>query len=368
LFDNHHGEIMQRLITAILFLLTVTTPVSAQWFDWQTPGIPRTADGRADLSAPAPRSANGHPDLTGLWLPVNASGSLYDIDNLQGWALDAMAEQQSTFYLNDPRFHCLPSGPGSYTAGASTGGTRRIVQHPDFIAVLTYEMNYRQIHTDGRPIPEIILPSWEGYSTGYWDGDTLVVETNGFNDKTWLTREGLPHTDQLRITERYTRSDFGHIALDVTYEDPGTFTQPVQATIELEIRVDTDILESICNESETGQLHYTGEITQTEVKVVEVPDELLDTYVGTYQGLWLGRLITAEVFLEDGELFLTRTPLYSDTGGNTDSATSLLIAQSENAFDSSFGLGWVFNADENGEVSSVSEVHVSGAWTFKRIE
>jgi hypothetical protein len=229
-------------------------------------------------------------------------------------------------------------------------------------------MNYRQIHTDGRPIPEVILPSWEGYSAGYWEGDTLVVETNGFNDKTWLNREGLPHTDQLRITERYTRSDFGHIVLDVTYEDPGTFTQSVQATIDLEIRVDTDILESICNESETGQLHYTGEITQTEVKVVEVPEELLDTYVGTYQGLWLGRLITAEAFLEDGELFLTRTPRYSDTGGNTDSATSLLIAQSENAFDSNFGLGWIFNADENGDVSSVSEVHVSGAWTFKRIE
>ena len=88
---------MQRLITAILFLLTVSTSVSAQWFDWQTPGIPRTADGRADLSAPAPRSVDGHPDLTGLWLPVNASGSLYDIDNVQGWALDAMTEQQSTY-------------------------------------------------------------------------------------------------------------------------------------------------------------------------------------------------------------------------------------------------------------------------------
>src|SRR5690606_25742194 len=96
--------------------------------------------------------------------------------------------------------------------------------------------------------------------------------------------------------------------------------------------------------------------------------DLLQRYVGTYRGVWLGNLITAVVTLENGELYLTRTPRYSDTGGNTNSDTSRLVPQSENAFDSSFGLGWVFNVNEDGEVESVSEVHVSGAWSFPRVD
>ena len=127
------------------------------------------------------------------------------------------------------------------------------------------------------------------------------------------------------------------------------------------------MLEVVCNESETGQRHYSGNLDQAQTKVVEVPEDILRRYVGTYRGIWLGNTITAVVTLEDGELHLTRTPRYSDTGGNTDSDTSRLIPQSENAFDSSFGLGWVFNVDENGEVESVSEVHVSGAWAFPRV-
>jgi hypothetical protein len=109
-------------------------------------------------------------------------------------------------------------------------------------------------------------------------------------------------------------------------------------------------------------------MSQSEQKLVEVPVEILEKYVGTYRGIWLGNQITAEVTLENGELSLKRTPRYSDTGGNIDYDTSRLIAQSENAFDSSFGLGWVFNVGANGKVQSVSEVHVSGAWRFARVE
>jgi hypothetical protein len=109
-------------------------------------------------------------------------------------------------------------------------------------------------------------------------------------------------------------------------------------------------------------------MSQAEAKLVEVPEATLERYVGTYQGIWLGNLITAEVTLEDGELFLKRTPRYSDTGGNTNYDTSRLVAQSQNAFDSNFGLGWVFNVDADGVATSVSEVHVSGAWPFERVE
>lgn len=355
-------------LTSLPILLALASPVQAQWFDWKSPTVPRTAAGEPDLSAPAPRTAEGLPDMSGLWVPADAHGTVFDDSRIQGWALQAMAEQENDFYRNDPRFHCLPSGPGSYPAGISVGGTRRIVQNPDVIAVLNPDMTYREIFMDGRELEaDPLLPTWMGYSVGRWEGDTLVVMSNGYNDKTWLTREGLPHTAQLRITERYRRVDFGHIDLTITYEDPGTFTEPVQAIVNLEFRPDTQMLEVVCNESETGRSHYSGEISQANEKVVEVPQEVLEKYVGTYQGIWLGNLITAEVTLEDGELYLTRTPRYSDTGGNSDSDTSRLIPQSETAFDSSFGLGWIFNVDDDGQATSVSEVHVSGAWPFERV-
>jgi hypothetical protein len=357
-----------RLLTVSL-LLVASAPLFAQWFDWNTPGIPRTDVGRVNFTAPAPRTNEGQTDFSGLWVPTDARGSLFDSTNIQDWALDVMTAQQRDFFRNEPRFHCLPDGPASYPAGSSVGGTRRLVQSPTFIAELRPDMMYRQIFLDGRELVENpLLPTWMGYSAAHWERDVLVVESNGFNDKTWLTREGLPHTDQLRITERYHRPDFGHIELEVIYEDPGTFKETAQAFIDLIYRADTDILEVACNESETAQSHYSGQLTQTENKNIEISEAILETYLGVYEGFWLGNPISAEVTLEDGELYLTRTPRYSDTGGNTDSATSLLTAQSENAFDSTFGLGWVFNTNENGEVISVSEVHVSGAWTFERVE
>ena len=351
---------LQRLATLII-LLVATSPLSAQWLTLPTPGIPRTADGALDLSAPVPRGADGHPDLSGLWVPVDARGSLFDPDKIQEWARQVMAEQEGNFFGNEPRFHCLPSGPASYPAGSLASGMRRIVQHPTFIAILNSDMTYRQIFMDGRELETNPFPTWMGYSVAHWDGDSLVVESNGFNDKTWLNGKGLPHTDLLRITERYRRVDFGHIELEVTYEDPGTFTEPVQALIEMEYRADFELLESVCNESSIGLSHWNGEINQAEDKVVDVPEEILATYVGTYQGIWLGRIITAEILLEDGEMFLVRTPPYSYTGGNSDSAKSRLIPQSETAFDCSCGVGFVFKVNDEGIATEVSEVHVSGA-------
>ena len=360
---------MRRLAVSLV-LTAVCLPLHAQWFDWQSPLVPRTADGRPDMDAPAPRTPDGRIDLSGQWVPADASGSLFDDSKILGWALEAMAAAEASFYTEDPRFHCLPSGPSWLPAGPSAGGARQILQRPEIVAILHSDMTYRQVFMDGRSLePDPILPTWMGYSAGHWDGDTLVVESNGYNDKTWLTREGLPHTSQLRITERYTRLDYGRMQLEVEYVDPGTFTEPVQAVIELVLQPDGAMLEVVCNESETGQQHYTGDMTQSEQKIVEVPIETLEKYVGTYQGIWLGRLITAEVRLENGELWLKRTPRYSDTGGNTDYDSSVLVPQSQSAFDSDFGLGWIFVVDDAGDVASrVDEVHVSGAWPFERID
>jgi hypothetical protein len=357
----------QRLATLIILLLA-GFPLSAQWLDFLTPDIPRTADNQPDLTAPAPKNAEGYPDLSGMWVPVDAHGSLFDPDKTQEWARQLMAEHESNFFGKEPRFNCLPNGPASYPASALADGMRRFVQRPTFLAILSSDMTYRQVFLDGRELETDPFPTWIGYSAAHWEGDTLVVESNGYNDKTWLNGLGLQHTDRLRITERYQRVDFGHIKLEITYDDPGTFTEPVQALVEMEYRADTALLENVCNESSIGLSHWKGEIKQAEEKAVDVSEEILATYVGTYEGIWLGNVITAEIVLEDGEISLIRTPPYGDNiGGNIESAKSRLIPQSENAFDCSCGVGFVFKANGEGVVTGVEEVHVSGAWPFKRV-
>lgn len=359
---------MQKFLAFVL-TVSVVSPLYAQWFDWSYPQVPRTSEGKPDMTAAVPSTPDKRVDLSGLWVPVNASGSLYDASRLRGWAQDALAEAKRNFYRNDPRLHCLPSGPGSWAAEGIAGGMRRIVQHPEVIAVLNEDMTHRQIYMDGRGLEaETVLPSWMGYSVGRWEGDTLVVQSNGFNGKTWLTQKGHQHTDSLHITERYTRLNYGNMRLEVTYEDPNTFVDgPVQATIDLLLLPEATMFEVVCNESKTGQQHYTGELAQSEKKAVSVPAEVLQEYVGTYRGFWANRQVTAEITLQDGDLMLKRTPRYSLSGGNNDFDVTRLVAQSENAFDSSLGLGWVFNRNEAGEVVSLSEVHVSGAWPLERI-
>ena len=351
---------------AIFIVLTMSAPVTAQWLDLKTPGLPRTDEGRVDLSAPVPRNADGRPNLSGLWVPREVSGDFLNSENVQEWAQQRMEASEENFFADSPRFNCLPSGPGSYPAGAAYGGMRRFVHGPGIIAVLNSDLTYRQIFLDGRELEAEPFPTWTGYSVGHWDGDTLVVESNGYNDRTWLHGEGLPHTENLRITERYRRTAFGHMQLDITYDDPGTFHSPVNATIALRFAADTELLEVVCNESSKGTSHYNGEISEAVQKIVEVPEDVLATYVGTYQGRWLGNPITAEVTLEDGALHLERTPPYSDA----EDAASLklrLIAQSQNAFDCPCGLGFIFSAEEDGMTTELLEVHVSGAWTFRRV-
>ena len=196
-------------------------------------------------------------------------------------------------------------------------------------------------------------------------GDALVIESNGYNDKTWLHRDGLPHTESLRIMERYSRPDFGHMRIDVTYEDPGTFTSKVSGVIEMEYVADSELLEVVCNESSQGTSHYSGTASEAEEKVVAVGEKTLEKYVGTYQGIWLGNLITLEVTREDAELYIERSPPYAETG-IAHVGKSRLIAQSENAFECC-GLGFIFAAEEKGVTTEILEVHVSGAWAFDRV-
>ncbi len=353
----------RRLATLVLLLtsaLTSTTAVNAQWLELRTPGIPRAADGKPDLTAPAPRTADGKPELTGLWRPAGTSGDLRDTTKIQAWARTAMAEHERNYYKNGPHMLCLPSGP-AFVAGG--GGMRRIVQSPTMIAVLNGDLTYRQIYMDGRALEPDPLPIWMGYSTGRWDGETLVVESNGFNDRTWLHQEGLPHTDKLRITERYRRLDFGHMQLDVTYDDPGTFDAPLKASMKLEYAADDVILESVCNEAtEGGVKHWVGDkASDNRPTAVDVPADLLEKYAGTYQGYWLDNWITAVFTLEDGSLFLQRN----------DREKSALLPQSETTFvcpSCQWGQPYVFSREGDGVATEVREIQVSGAWIFKRVK
>ena len=340
-----------------MVLLASTTPLAAQWLTLPTPGVPRTAGDVPDLSVPTPRTADGHPDLSGLWRTERVRGDLNDRSKFQAWVRTLLDERESRFFTDNPRFRCLPSGPGNLTNVSNSYGLRRIVQHPTMIAMLYNDGTYRQIFTDGRELEPDPLPTWMGYSVGRWDGDSLIVESNGYNDKTWLSR-GVSHTERLRITERYHRSDFGHIQLDVTYEDPGTFESPLNVVIEMGFVADEEMLETVCNEAYAGERgNWSTEVVERDETVVEVSREVLAKYVGTYRGMYLENAVTMEVTLEDGELFMQRN------GGEK----LRLLPQSETTFDCSCGWAYSFTRGNEGIATEVAEVHVSGGWILTRV-
>jgi hypothetical protein len=156
----------------------------------------------------APRAS----DLTGVW---NARPPVFrpDPTNAQAWVHDVVRQHQQDYHRMRPFFRCLPSGPEA----TRFGDWKRILQTPAAVAILNNDLTYRVIHMDGRELEASPAASRMGYSVGRWDGDTLVVDSVGFNDKTWLTDAGLPHTERLRMTERYRRPDFGHLQVEVTY-------------------------------------------------------------------------------------------------------------------------------------------------------
>ncbi len=351
---------MQRQLV-MLVLLASTTPLSAQWISLPTPAIPRTADGAPDLSGPAPRTAEGHPDLTGLWRVGRTGGDLGDRSRFQPWVNALIDERDSRFFADNPRFHCLPSGPAAINSGGNSYGLRRILQHPTMIAVLYNDGTYREIFMDGRELEEDPLPTWMGYSVGRWEGDTLVVRSNGYNDRTWLNSRGVSHTGQLRMTERFSRPDFGRMEVEVTYEDPGAFESPLNATIQMNFAADEVMLETVCVEAYLGaeRDHWSNSVAGRETTSVEVDPEILSRYVGTYSGAYLTNTITIRITMEDNQLFLQR--------GNGGRAP--LAAQTETAFlPEGGGFGYTFTVEGDGMASAISEVHVSGAWTFDRVE
>ena len=168
-----------------------------------------------------------------------------DPANLQPWVIDLARQHQQEYYKARPMYQCRPSGPEA----ERFGGWKRILQTPTAIAILNDDLTYRVIHMDGRELEANPAPSWMGYSVGRWEGDTLVVDSNGFNDKTWVSRYGVSHTEALRMTERYRRPDFGHLQLEVTFTDPGAYAKPWGFTADMALAADTEMLEAVCERS-----------------------------------------------------------------------------------------------------------------------
>jgi hypothetical protein len=290
-------------LLAAAILLPASGPARAQWLHYKTPGIPRTADGKPDLSAPAPRMPDGKPDFTGVWQLDSARGkeTTRALESIKPQPSAAALSKQrvDNFGRENPLYSCMPPGPMVTVAGG------RIVQTPNLLLNLFGGTLYREVFLDGRPMPEIVNPDWMGYSLGRWDGDTLVVETTGFNDKTWLDFDGHPHTEALNVTERFRRPDFGHLEILKTLVDPGALVEPWTIPLKLEFDADNDPLEMVGCENERDLRHFVGKAS--DQKGITVAPEILSRYVGSYE-LKLPdshRTDILEVKLTDGQLTLS---------------------------------------------------------------
>jgi hypothetical protein len=226
--------------------------------------IPRTPDGKPDLSAAPPRLPNGQPDLSGIWKPENtydgqpanfAANLKVDDIPYQPWAKALLEERQTGVdEKEDSSALCLPQGVPRMVAAP---GQWRVIQNPEFIAIAyeAFGILWRQIFLDGREVAADAPPTWMGYSTGRWDGDTLVVDTKGFNGKFWLDQQGKPTTDALHVVERYHRTDFSHMDIEITIDDAKAYTRPWTFMEHAHLLTDTELMEAICNENNLDLEH-----------------------------------------------------------------------------------------------------------------
>jgi hypothetical protein len=274
----------QRLFVLFAFL---SACAHGQWLNFPTPGTPRTPDGKPNLAAPAPLAADGKPDLSGVWM--HELTSVAEMKRLFGGMIDEALKvdvpgmeigTQHKYAFNILLDFKPEESPMRPRAGeimrqraakpaevcANRAGIPladllsepiKIVQSPRLMIVLYESDNsHRQIYTDGRALPdEFDLPAFFGYSVGHWEPDVFVVETAGFNDRTQLDLMGHPHSEALRITERYRRRDFGHLDVEMTFNDPKMYTKPFTIKVPHDLLADSDVFESFCDENEKDRAH-----------------------------------------------------------------------------------------------------------------
>jgi len=266
---------MRRVLLGSVLIAIVSVPAVSigQWLRYPTADVPRHADGTPNLTAAAPRLPDGKPDFSGLWHvavrnPCNAAlnrfsgcteigGSPLARDlgvNLPGglpyqpWAAEIVKQRAADDSRDDPHVRCLPDNPPRHWG---LPHLNKIVHTPKLLVVL-YEVNamYRQIFTDGRPLPEDPTPGWNGYSTARWEGDTLVVQTIGFRDNLWIDLHGSPMSDAAKMTERLRRPNYGTLEVEITVDDPKVYTRPWTVRMDQVIELDTDLIDEFCLENE----------------------------------------------------------------------------------------------------------------------
>jgi hypothetical protein len=332
-------------VVSVLSLLPITT-ADAQWLNQPTPNIPRTADGKPDLAAPPPRGADGRPDFSGLWRRVGPGVRIPVPEHaLTEKSKDLIRQREETYLKDRPSFQCLPTGieVGPWW--------RRVIQTPSLIAFAYDTLSYRLIFMDGRRLEADPERTWMGYSVGRWEGDTLVVDSFGFNDRTWLDARGLPHTEALRATERYRRPSVGLLQVELTVTDPGAFDQSWTVTYDLVFQPDTEMIEAVCED----RTHWVGRLSDAERDAVPVSHGVLAKYVGVYSGLWGTLLRTVRVQLEGDTLYMNGL-----LGEKV-----RLIPHSETSFAGTDGYSIDFDPEGNPAAFMV-ERHVSGDWKYLR--
>ncbi len=276
---------MARVIEALVIVIMPTcAPGMAfgQWLHYPTADVPRTADGKPNLSAPAPRLPGGKPDFSGIWgtadrnpcsgefgrfipcgselpgspLALNVGTRLPGGLPYQPWAAALARQRTADLSKDDPHARCLPDNPPRpYGLPHLTKAV-----HTPRLLVLLNEVNamYRQIFVDGRPFPQDMNPTWNGYSVGHWEGDALVVETRGFRDALWLDMGGNPMTDAAKMTERFRRPNYGTLEVEITVDDPKAYTRPWTVSMNQEIRLDTELIDEFCLENEKSSQRMLG--------------------------------------------------------------------------------------------------------------
>jgi hypothetical protein len=260
-----------RAFSIAVLLCAGPTLATAQWLNYKTPGIPRNKDGTPNLKAPAPRTKEGKPDFSGMWFANVPSrdacrtGDCIQEERMSGlqmnigrplkgglpyteWSREQMIPRRANNARDDPHTHCMPPNfPRAWTLPQYM----KIVQTPDLMVVLhEFDGTYRQIFMDGRKLEKDPNPTWNGHSTAHWEGDVLVIETNGIRDDMWLDIDGSPVTSAAKVTERLKRINFGVMQIEITVDDPKAYTRPWSVTVEMAYQADTAMLEEYCMDNE----------------------------------------------------------------------------------------------------------------------
>ena len=254
-------------------MLFLAMPLGAQWLYLPTRGVPRKPDGSPDLEAPAPKTADGKPDFSGMWvtsdgLPCREPGSVQCTElpvspqavnlgrglkgglPLRPWGADLVKARAKQI---DPHTRCMPP---NYPRAWAFPENQKIFQMPG-VLVLLHEFNtsYRQIFFDGRAFPEDMTPAWSGYSVAHWEGDTLVADSKGFRDDSWLDTTGDPLTNAATVTERIRRPNYGSLDVEITVDDPKAYTKPWTVTVHKKIVLNTEMMDFMCQENEKDSAH-----------------------------------------------------------------------------------------------------------------